>query len=556
MKDDVMTKKELYDELTDLRRKLAGLESTAARYGLYEKELRRQQRTFKIHFDFEDEITHLQMDSIIGKALDFITGRIGVSRVSIAMLEKDKEGFRLLDVREELDTIRAGRFLPFGNTALSEVVRLRKPVYRPDLREERRKFDTDIELIEAGILSDLMIPLILEGECIGTLNAGSRQVDGISEEDRCGLNLLARPLAQALRNAQLFEETTLLKKQIELENEYLREELNEVRVSGEIIGKSPAIMNVLKQIDLVAPTEASVLVLGESGTGKELVAREIHRRSRRKDRPMVKVNCATIPRELYESEFFGHIRGSFTGAVKDRAGRFEIADGGTLFLDEVGEIPLDLQSKLLRVIQEGEYERVGEERTRKVDVRIIAATNRDLKQAVEERCFREDLYYRINVFPIEVAPLRARKEDIPLLATNFIEKTSSQLHQPQRGLTRANMIQLQSYDWPGNVRELQNVCERSVITSGSKALYFDLPLGSNSSDPGVKRNAQPPYGSREEVLTETEIRELERENIRRALHRSRWKIYGTGGAAEMLGLRPTTLIARIKKMGLTRHSQE
>jgi len=470
------------------------------------------------------------------------------------MLEKEHNGLRLLDVREDKETIKPGHFLPFEKTVLSEVVRLRRPVYRPDLREARHKYETDLELIAAGIRSDLLIPLILEGECVGTLNVASKKIDGISEGDRCGLTLLARPLAQALRNAQLFEEINMLKNQIELENEYLREELNEVKLSGEIIGQSPAIHNILKQLDLVAPTEASVLILGDSGTGKELVAREIHRRSLRKNRPMVKVNCATIPRELYESEFFGHIKGSFTGAIKDRAGRFEIADGGTLFLDEVGEIPLDLQSKLLRVIQEGEYERVGEEKTRKVDVRIIAATNCDLKQAVEEKYFREDLYYRLNVFPIEVAPLRARKEDIPLLAANFVEKTSSQLHRPLRLLTRANIIQLQSYDWPGNVRELQNVCERSVITSRSKTLQFDLPVNLTSVDSSGGATALPVYGEPGGVLTETEMRRLERENIQRALNQSRWKIYGAGGAAEILDLRPTTLIARMNKMDLKRGS--
>jgi transcriptional regulator with GAF, ATPase, and Fis domain len=555
MNENKRTKKEIIDELIQLRRDITGLESTAARYKHYEEELDRQQKAFKIHFDFEEEIANLQMNHIVGEALDFIKDRIDVSRVSIAILDKEQEGLRLLDVREDKDTIKPGHFLPFESTVLSEVVRLRKPVYRPDLREVRHKYDTDFKFIAAGLRSDLLIPLILEGECVGTLNMASKRVDGISEDDRCSLTLLARPLAQALRKAQLFEEIIVLKKQIELENEYLREELNEVRVSGEIIGQSPAILNVIKQIDLVAPTEASVLILGESGTGKELVAREIHRRSLRKDRPMVKVNCATIPRELYESEFFGHIKGSFTGAIKDRAGRFEIADGGTIFLDEVGEIPLDLQSKLLRVIQEGEYERVGEEKTRKVNVRIISATNLDLKQAVEEKRFREDLYYRLNVFPIEVAPLRVRKDDIPLLAANFVEKTSSQLHRPQRLLTRANIIQLQSYDWPGNVRELQNVCERSVITSRTKTLHFDLPVVSVSHDSTGITTTLSMYGDSKGILTETEIRRLEMENIQRALRQSKWKIYGDGGAAEMLGLRPTTLIARINKMGIKRQSK-
>jgi DNA-binding NtrC family response regulator len=238
--------------------------------------------------------------------------------------------------------------------------------------------------------------------------------------------------------------------------------------SGGIIGQSLAFRQINKQIEMVAPTEATVLILGETGTGKELIAQELHRRSRRSDKPLVRVNCACIPKELYESEFFGHARGSFTGAVKDRLGRFEAADGGTLFLDEIGEIPLELQSKLLRVLQEKCYERVGEEKTRRADVRIVAATNRDLDKEVAAGRFREDLYYRLNVFPIKVAPLRDRREDIPLLATHFVELSSNQLGCPKPILTRAGLETLQGYDWPGNIRELQNVIERGVImTRGS-----------------------------------------------------------------------------------------
>ena len=252
-----------------------------------------------------------------------------------------------------------------------------------------------------------------------------------------------------------------LKDRLQAENIILKEELADAQRYGTIIGDSHPIKTVISLIERVAPTDANVLIHGESGTGKELVAREIHKHSRRKEKPLIKVNCATTPKDLYESEFFGHVKGSFTGAVKDRIGRFEAADGGTIFLDEVGEIPLDLQSKLLRILQEGEYERLGEDKTRKVDVRIIAATNKDLVKEVRAKRFRDDLFYRLNVFPIQIAPLRDRKEDIQLLATHFANNLSRDLNVPCPRLTQANIIDLQSYDWPGNARELENVIEHS-----------------------------------------------------------------------------------------------
>jgi DNA-binding NtrC family response regulator len=318
---------------------------------------------------------------------------------------------------------------------------------------------------------------------------------------------------------------------------------------GEIIGQSRASRQIIRQIEMVAPTDATVLVLGETGTGKELIARELHRRSRRKDKPLVRVNCASIPKELYESEFFGHARGSFTGAVKDRIGRFEAAAGGTLFLDEIGEIPLELQSKLLRVLQEKCYERVGEERTRCADVRIIAATNRDLKKEVAAGRFREDLYYRLNVFPVKVAALRDRKEDIPLLAAHFIDISVKELGCPRPRLTRAGIETLQNYDWPGNIRELRNVIERAAIFAQGGALDFDLPatgvdLNSFVLDDGDE--VDPEY------LTDAEMRRRERENLFAVLQKTGWKIKGVDGAAELLGLKPTTLISRIEKMGLKR----
>ena len=268
------------------------------------------------------------------------------------------------------------------------------------------------------------------------------------------------------------------------------------------------------------------------------------------------MNCASIPKELYESEFFGHVRGAFTGAVKDRAGRFGAADGGTLLLDEVGEIPLDLQSKFLRVLQEQQYERVGEEHTRNVDVRVIAATNRDLKKEVEAGRFRQDLYYRLNVFPIEMAPLRERKEDIPLLAEHLLTLAAKKLNCTKPRLTKALMTKLQQYDWPGNIREMQNVIERSLIVSGKQGLQFDLPQGGEGQgilglSSGTSQNLVA-----EEIVSETEMRQREKTNIEAALRKSGWKIYGPAGAAELLDLKPTTLVARIKKMGIQKTSKQ
>ncbi len=344
------------------------------------------------------------------------------------------------------------------------------------------------------------------------------------------------------------EEIQDLKRRLELENAYLKEEILEARAYGDIIGSSPALANIIRQIEMAAPTDANILISGESGTGKELVAREIHKRSVRKEKPIVKVNCASIPRELYESEFFGHVKGSFTGAVRDRAGRFELADGGTLFLDEVGEIPLDLQSKLLRVLQEGTYERIGDEKTRKVDVRIVAATNRDLKKSMEEGTFREDLYYRLNVFPIEVPPLRQRKEDVPLLAKQFLDLAFKKMNRPAPRFAKAHAMQLQSYDWPGNVRELQNVLERSAILSGSGKLRFDLPAGGfGESSPAIPSSGADGEEA-PEALTHSEMKAIERQNIIRALENCGWKVSGPGGAAELLVMKPTTLASKIKKL--------
>jgi len=340
------------------------------------------------------------------------------------------------------------------------------------------------------------------------------------------------------------------RKTLEFENEYLQEELRGNYRA--ILGNSPALKKVLAQVEMVAPTNAGVLILGESGTGKELVARAIHDRSPRKNAPLVRVNCASVPRELFESEFFGHVRGAFTGAVKDRIGRFELAHSGTLFLDEIGEVPPELQSKLLRVLQEGQFEKLGEDRTRTVDVRIISATNRDLEAEVKAARFRHDLFYRLSVFPIELPPLRHRLEDIQALAQNFLLQSARKLGLNPPRLTREHVQELQSYDWPGNVRELQNVIERAAIRSRDGHLEFGLARGGSTRPASRKTETK----SQSVPASLGEIKAYERNLILDALAQARGKIYGPNGAAALLGLKPTTLSSRVHRMGLKKDVAE
>lgn len=389
-------------------------------------------------------------------------------------------------------------------------------------------------------------PLVFRGENLGVLAIFSR--DRLSPDDFRWLRAFADQSAVAIANARAFEEINWLRRKLESENQYLREEVNDARQFGQIIGQSAALRKILEQISLVAPTDASVLILGESGTGKELVAHAINEHSQRRDRPLVKVNCAAVPRELFESEFFGHVKGAFTGALKDRIGRFQLAHGGTLFLDEVGEIPLELQGKLLRVLQEGQIERVGDDETRRVNVRIIAATNRDLASEVAAGRFRQDLYFRLSVFPIEVPPLRQRNEDIGPLAQHFLQRLSVRMHRPLR-LSRASLRELQAYSWPGNVRELQNVIERAAISARGESLQFASLLAPSTPAPLPHVHGSQPA---EHFLTEAEFAEAEKVNIVAALERTNWKIYGPRGAAELLGVKPTTLVSRAKRLGIVR----
>jgi len=382
------------------------------------------------------------------------------------------------------------RRIPFGHRKVGRIGVDGQPFEAINVDKDTETF-ADIEWARNEQISSFGgQPLIFRGEILGVLAIFSRR--NLKEGLLPMLRMVADHVAIAIANARAFEKISQLKSQLEVENIYLKEEFNTAQAYGDLIGMSPDHQKVVQQIELVAPTNASVLILGETGTGKELVARELHRRSLRQDKPLIKVNCAAVPKELWNSEFLGHVKGAFTGAVKDRMGRLMAADRGTMFLDEVGETPLEHQSKLLRIIQEGEFERVGEEKTQRVDIRFISATNRPLDRAVELTQFRKDLYYRLNVFPIEVAPLRRRVEDIPLLAEYFLSLIARKMNRPKPSLTQKQITMLQSYDWPGNIRELQNVLERAMIRSRSGLIALDLqnisgghhPLHPNIQRPG------------------------------------------------------------------------
>lgn len=342
------------------------------------------------------------------------------------------------------------------------------------------------------------------------------------------------------------KEVEQLKQKLELENAYLQEEISAEYNAYQIVGKSPVVKNIAQQIQLVAPTDATVLVNGESGTGKELIARAIHTASDRNGRPLVRVNCAAIPADLFESEFFGHVRGAFSGALQDRLGRFELADGGTLFLDEVGEIPIELQGKFLRVLQDSEFQKVGDSDTCSVDVRVIAASNKDLQKMVREGKFREDLYFRLNVFPIVSAALRDRKEDIPMLVSHFLAKTCRRFNKAELKVSLETIRKLQAYHWPGNIRELENIIERQVILSGGDKLVLDnLPLQQPNLENATHHEKRNPV-----VVTERDCKNLRYEATVKALRKAKGKLYGNDGAAHLLGVKPTTLASRIKKLGI------
>ncbi|HWZ42419.1 MAG TPA: sigma 54-interacting transcriptional regulator [Candidatus Saccharimonadales bacterium] len=454
--------------------------------------------------------------------------------------------------------------VPFGAFNSGVVGAEKEPILINDAARTREWVPDSVKewAVRAGFQSFAGLPLVFRGELLGVFTVYC--CAPISDTEYRWLRALADHAAIAVANARAFEEIGALREQLELQNAYLREEVKAHYGNGEMVGQSEAFKQIVRQIEVVAPTDASVLLLGETGTGKELIARAIHESSLRRRRPLIKVNCASIPLELFESEFFGHTKGAFTGAVRDRVGRFQLADGGTIFLDEVGELRPESQSKLLNVLQEGEFERIGEDHTRRVNVRVIAATNRDLKQEMAAGRFRQDLYYRLNTFPIEVPPLRARLDDISLLVEHAFGQARRRMNLKIADLTAQQVAQLQGYDWPGNIRELHNVLERAVIISEGGPLRLDLLLGNRPATnppvriPGPQMSESSSFLTQDFMtqgfMTQEEIKRRERENILLALERTGWKIYGRGGAAELLGLKPNTLAARLTAMGIRRPS--
>jgi formate hydrogenlyase transcriptional activator len=394
--------------------------------------------------------------------------------------------------------------------------------------------------------------LVLLGNCIGTLSVVSCEKDAYSGEDAQFLQEVASQVALAIENMKSYEEIATLKARLEKENIYLREEIRTEHNFEEIVGNSPALLAVLRTVEQVAPTDSTVLIHGETGTGKELIARAIHNRSARKDRALVCVNCSAISAGLVESELFGHLKGAFTGAIERRIGRFELANGGTIFLDEIGELSLETQVKLLRVLQEQEFEPVGSSRTQRVDVRVIAATNRNLKEMVEAGRFRSDLFYRLNVFPLPLPPLRERCSDIPELVALFLSRFAKRFGKKVEGVSQGTMARLMSYAWPGNIRELQNVMERAVVLSTGPTLRLDkdfVPVVASeaSLEPAEipAQQAEPPSGLRT-------LEEVQRSHILAVLQQAEGVVDGPKGAARILNLHPNTLRHRMSKLGIKR----
>ena len=416
-------------------------------------------------------------------------------------------------------------------------------------------------LRQDGIQTICCIPLITQGRTFGTLNVAGRRPEAFPDREISLLQQVGAQIAIAVENALAFKEIDALKDKLAEEKLYLEEEIRSEFNFEEIIGDAASLKRALAQVEVVAPTDTAALILGETGTGKELIARAIHNLSPRRQRTFVKINCAAIPSGLLESELFGHERGAFTGALNQKIGRFELADHGTLFLDEVGDLPMELQPKLLRVLQEHEFERLGSNRTMKVDVRVVAATNQDLAKQVADRTFRSDLYYRLNVFPIQIPALRERREDVPLLVRYFVQKFSSRLNKVVEYVPAEAMTALANYSWPGNVRELENFVERAVLLSPGKELRVPVsellsePGGSSTASSSRRAVASPSVDNSDDAPASASISTLEqaeREHILRALQQTQWRIGGPKGAAALLDMKRTTLQARMRKLNIRR----
>ncbi len=466
---------------------------------------------------------------------------VHVNFVGMSLYVPERNVMRLHTLQANVPAeIVGGCECPVEDSPGGLVWQTQQPLLIPDLTEERRWPQITRLMQEDGMNSFCLVPLTTAVRRLGAMGFGSLEKSAYDDADLEFLQQVARQVAVAVDNALAYQQITELKDKLTEEKLYLEDEIRTEYNFEEIIGESAALKRILKEVETVAPTDSTVLILGETGTGKELIARAIHNVSKRRERTFVKMNCAAIPTGLLESELFGHERGAFTGAIAQKVGRFELAHGGTLFLDEVGDIPLELQSKLLRVLQEQEFERLGSTRTLRVDVRLVAATNRDLAKMAADKQFRNDLYYRFNVFPITAPPLRERPEDIPLLVRYFVQKYARRMNKRIEAVPTDTMTALSQYQWPGNIRELENLVERSVILSRGPDLH--VPLGELKASATLAPNG---------VAT---LEVAEREHILHVLREVNWVIGGPSGAAAKLGMKRTTLQSKMRKLEISRRS--
>jgi formate hydrogenlyase transcriptional activator len=496
-------------------------------------------------------VLNLTQDALFHAITTALRPVIPFDRMTIFLYDEKKHVLRMA-VAES--AVPSEHFVPGFELSLDQShagasFRSQRPFFNPDLAKTQTYRGEEV-LYQEGFRSLVVVPLVVRGKSIGTLNLGSERPMQYNQPEADLLQEVANQVALAIENMREYEEIGRLKAQLERENVYLREEILGEHNFEEIVGNSPQLATVLHMIERVAPTDTTVLILGETGTGKELVARAVHNRSPRRSHPLVKVNCGAISQGLIESELFGHVKGAFTGALERRIGRFELADRGTIFLDEVGELPLDMQVKLLRVLQEQEFEPVGSSRTVKVDVRVIAATNRMLEQEVAAGKFRADLFYRLNVLPVRVPSLRERSIDIPQLVMFFVQRHAKRIGRNVEGVSRESMDRLIAYPWPGNVRELENVIERALVLSGGGVLN----IGADQL-PTAPANAATTAHAGASVTTSAAsgtLEDVERSHIVATLLKTGWVVEGPHGAAVLLNMHPNTLRSRMKKLGIRR----
>ena len=497
-------------------------------------------------------ITNLTPDALFSSAYEAIRRVVSFDRAAFLFYQPETKTLKLVSMHgsDESDFFRVGREYDLEETRISAwVLEHQEAVTRGDLKREQQSLG-EKSLVAERIQSYCVVPLVAMGKSLGTFALWSETQNRYTAADAELLREVANQVALAIANMKSYEEIAALKARLEKENVYLQEEIRTEHNFEEIVGDSPRLLELLRRVDQVAPTDSTVLIYGETGTGKELIARAIHNRSNRKDRPLVKVNCSAISAGLVESELFGHVKGAFTGAFERRIGRFELADGGTIFLDEVGELPLDTQVKLLRVLQEREFEPVGSNRSVHVDVRIICATNRNLEESIQDGTFRSDLYYRLNVFPLEVPPLRERRSDIDQLARFFVSRYARNLGKKLTGISEAATQKLLSYSWPGNVRELQNLIERALILCNGPILELEGDLNKVSTSP-VLSDPLPEVPNADQSPLKT-LQEVERTHILAVLEQTHGVIEGANGAARTLGMHPNTLRHRMEKLGIKR----